>query len=234
MIGSGHILPWCWLACLLIGAAVQAAEIRYPEVAYLDELGVSPLQLKVRQRTSLSMSRDLSRSIAFLAKGQPVTLVGWAEQMYYVDTRISTGRARGWVRADAIEAPTEKFLKELRFHQERRERHRALIARQEIAIGMNRAEVEESLGKPDRKQTLQTPDGLVEHWMYITYRYVPHYDRQSDDRGRLRQTVTYRRVPTGHRIVQFVGAEVATIEEDREEKPQPRPPIVVPPLEILR
>jgi hypothetical protein len=209
-------------ASALLTLAAGAAEIRYAEVAYLDELGVPPVRLEVLRRTPISLSRDLRSAMAYLPKRQRVRLVGWSRDLFYVEGRIATGPAIGWVSAAAVEKPSLELVAELQRRHARREHHRELIARQEIAVGMTRDEVQASLGKPDRTVTVRTAGGEQEQWIYLTYRYVPQYHQYRDDDGRWRQSISYRRVPTGHRLVVFGGREVVLIEDNVEAKSTPR------------
>lgn len=215
-----------WMA-----AAARAAEIRYDDVLYLDELSQSPLQLKTLQRAPITFSRDPRSVIAYLVHGQTVTVLGLGEGMYYVSAQIVTGPARGWVAEAALEAPPADLLETLRKRHERLVAHRELIARHEVALGMTPAEVKVSLGKPERRTRLRTTEGEAEHWMYVTYRYLPYYTNSYDEKGVLRQSVYYRRVPAGHRVISFRGGEVVatTGEENRGERAPEAVVVPVPP-----
>jgi len=210
-----------WFGWLGVAFAATAAEIRYREVAYLDELKLPPVELRVLRRTPISASRDLHSALWNLAKGQPVTLVGVGDGVYYVAARVATGPVQGWVAADALTAPAAEMLQELQRRRERAIRHQELIKRREVALEMLREEVQASLGKPDRRQRLQTGAGVVEQWVYITYRYLPHYFQSYDANGQLRQTVTYRRVPAGQRLIDFHNDLVVAIGDDVIEPPAP-------------
>jgi hypothetical protein len=225
------------ILCLMVGmvaacmAGAQAAEIRYDDVLYLDELNQAPLQLKVLQRTPITFSRDSRSEFAHVSQGQTVTVVGVGEGMYYVSTRIVTGPARGWVVADALEAPPAQLLETLRKRHERIVANRALIAHHEVALGMTPEEVRASLGKPERRTRNRTQEGEEEQWMYLTYRYLPYYTNYYDDKGVLRQLVYYRRVPAGHKVISFHGGEVVatTDEENRGERAPEAVVVPVPP-----
>jgi hypothetical protein len=216
---------------LAVGMAAYAAEIRYDDVLYLDKLNESPLRLKTLQRTPITFSRDSRSEMAHLAQSQTVTVVGVAEGKYYVDARIVTGPARGWVAADALESPPADLIETLRKRHERLVAHRALIARHEVALGMTTEEVRASLGKPERRTRIRTEAGEEEQWMYLTYRYLPYYTNYYDDKGVLRQLVYYRRVPAGHKTITFRGGEVVATadEENRGERAPEAVVIPVPP-----
>jgi hypothetical protein len=216
-----------WLALMaMCCAAARAAEIRYDDVLYLDELKQPALEMKVLDRTALLFSRDARSVIAHLAKGQSVTLIGFGEKLHYVAAQIVTGPARGWVAAEALEAPPASLVEELKRRKAKALEHRALIERHEIVVGMTPEEVEASLGKPERKARLRTQTGEEEQWFYITYRYVPHYQTTYDSKGQPWQSVVYFREPAGHKIVTFRGGLVVEIAEEAETK-RPRPGNIV-------
>jgi hypothetical protein len=216
-----------WLGLTL---AATAAEIRYQAVAYLDDLKLPPVELKVLRRTPISASRDLQSFLWRLAPGQKVTLLGVGEGVYYVAARVATGPVQGWVETAAVEAPPASLIDEVQRRRERLRRNRELIERREVGLEMTRPEVLASLGKPHQRQRLQTADGVVEQWIYITYRYLPQYLQTYDAAGQYRQTVTYQRVPAGQRVITFRDEWVVAIADDVVERPL-REGIVVPPAE---
>jgi hypothetical protein len=218
-----------FVALLLIAATAQAAEIRSSNVLYLDELKYPPLELKAWHRAPITFSRDRNSVIAYLAKDQPVQVLGVGDQQFYVSAEIPTGPARGWVDSADLELAPKEMLETLQKRRERLEQHRQSIARHEVEIGMMRDEVLASLGKPDRKSRLRTALGDEEKWLYITYRYVPYNTYGYDAKGQLRPVISYRRVPSGHKAVTFREGEVVAIADEMENKQPPTLPIVVPP-----
>ncbi|NIP76241.1 MAG: hypothetical protein GTN90_09740, partial [Xanthomonadales bacterium] len=185
------------LFCLVAWVATQAAETGSEEVIYLEELGLSPVRLRVLRRTPLSQSPNMRRASVYVARGRPIELLGWTEARYYVAARTATGPARGWVDAAAIEPVLAEKVAEIQQLFAQRQRHRALIGRGEVVPGMTRKDVTESLGQPDRRATVRVEAGAIEQWFYTVYRYEPHHQQVPDpDRdGQLRQSLTYRRVP---------------------------------------
>lgn len=213
---------------LMAVGVVGAAEIRYADVLYLDDWKMPALTLKVLRRVPITFSRDQSSVIAYLPKGQSVGVLGFGETRYYADAQIVTGPARGWVDADALESPPEQLLKDLREKRERALAHRELIERHEVALGMTREEVHASLGRPDRKSRVRSAQGEEEQWVYIAYRYLPFYTQFYDSKGELRPLMSYRRVPSGRKVVVFRGGDVVAVTDEVEEKPPPEM-LVVPP-----
>jgi hypothetical protein len=206
----------------------RAAEIRYPEVLYLDEIGQPPLELRVKVRTPILFSRDPRSVIAYLSVGQRVQVLGVGRDVYFAVGRIVTGLAKGWVYKDDLEPASEEVVAEWNKRRERLAKHRELIARKEIAIGMTHNEVEASLGRPERKARIQSRDGEHEQWYYITYQYIPQYHQYYDVNGELRQLVSYQRVPAGQKVVTFVDNEVVEIADQTENRQRPPAVIIIP------
>ena len=140
-------------------AALLAAEIRYDDVIYLEEWKQPALHLKALYRTPITFSHDPRSVLAYLAPGEVVEIVGLGEAQHYVAARIATGTTRGWVDAQALEAPPAGLLAKLLAHREKTQAHRELIERHEVVVTMTRAEVRASLGKPDRISQLRTGSG---------------------------------------------------------------------------
>lgn len=203
------------LAMVVLSAAMlDAAEARYDDVIYLADLNQPPLHLKALWRTPITYSRDPQSVIAYLAPGQSVEVVGLGETEHAVSARTPMGTVQGWVDVTALEAPPEGLQAKLRQGRDRAEAHRDLIERHEVVVGMNRAEVDASLGKPDRTARIRTRFGDEEQWFYVTYKYTPHYVQHQTEAGRFNQTLSYGRVPTGHKIITFRQDEVVEIGDD--------------------
>jgi len=218
---------------LLCVAALPAAEIRYDDVIYLDESKQPALHLKALYRTPITFSRDPRSVRAYLAQGEAVEVVGLSETQHYVTARIATGAARGWVDAKALEAPPVGLVNKLRARREKAQAHRELIDRHEIALTMTRAEVRASLGKPDHTTRLRTREGEEEQWFYIIYKYLPYYAQSSDASGEMRQVVSYRREPVGHKVIAFQNDEVVEISGEEKENARAPSAVVVSPARVI-
>lgn len=191
--------------------SVHAAVSRPGDVFYLDEWKQPPFQLRALGRAPMTVSPNESRDVAYLAKGQPVTVIGLGETTDYVEVQTATGPACGWVNAAALEPPPAGLLDSLRKRGEQAAANRELIARREVALGMTPAEVRESLGEPGRKLHAPSRDGRLDLWVYDTYRYVPKYRSETDENGRMRRVVSYTRTVGGRKVVTFRGNEVVAI-----------------------
>jgi len=209
----------------LFGVTVlRAAEVRYDDAVYLNDSREPTLHLKVLHRTPITFSRDPQSLNAFLAEGQTVDVIGLAESQYYVSARIATGLTKGWVDAKSVETPPADLLARLRAHSEEAQTRRELIHQHEVAVGMTRADVRASLGKPDRIARVHTRQGDQEQWLYTTYRYVPVYKQYNDEIGRQRHVVSYHREASVPKTIIFQGDQVAEIVDKQEEKPSPPSP----------
>ena len=194
---------------------VYAGEIRNDGVIFLSDMNQPPLHLKALRRTPITASRDSQSVIAYLAPGQSVEIVGLGEIQHEIKARTATGFVDGWVDGKALQAPPAALLAKLKQRRERVKAHQDLIERHEATVGMTRAEVHASLGKPDRKAQVHTKLGDEEQWFYTYYKYTPHYEPHQDERGRSSQKVSYRRVPAGHKIITFQQDEVVEIGDDQ-------------------
>jgi hypothetical protein len=198
----GKMTPTKIFAAIALAAAVYA--------------GSEPaLELKVLHRAPLTSHQDSSGLIAFLAKGQTVSVLELGERMYYVVARTPTGDARGWIDASLVEAPPAELMEKIRERRKHAATNRGLIARHEVAAGMTRDELRASIGEPDSRMELRLPDGsAAEQWSYVTYRYLPTYAVDTDAAGKSRRVVSYRRLPAGRKIVTFRGDEVVALEDE--------------------
>lgn len=220
------------LATLLVAGSVTGAEIRYADVVYLDDIKAPPLQLKVLTRSPLTFSRDSSSLLGHVAAGQVVNVLAIGTGQYYIATRIATGPARGWMQASACEAPKEEVMADINQRRDRAVKHKELIERHEVAIGMSPEEVRASLGKPDKTTRTVMAEDKEEVWSYVTYRYLPQYNTFRDKYGQWQQTVIYQRQPIGHKTIVFRNGQVFLVEDHEEKRPQPPVTTIVPPVII--
>ena len=98
---------------------------------------------------------------------------------------------------------------------ERQQKVQALIAANEVALGMTVDEVEQSLGKPSRRSSRVTAAGREDSLEYSTYDRVPQVVTGRDPLGRIVQSVVYVKVETGSLSVTFKDRIVTAIEEKK-------------------
>jgi hypothetical protein len=215
---------------LLFGAAtLLGVEIHYNDIVYLDELKQAAIHLKTLQRTPITSSRDQSRILGYLAPGAVVEILGMGETQYYVSASVTARATKGWVDAQALETPPAEILAKLHTYFEKDRAHRELIERHEVVATMTRAEVQASLGKPDRTARLHAQGGEEEQWFYTIYKYLPYYTQSADKSSQLRQAVSYRRESTGQKVITFRNDEAVEIAEEPDEKAHPPSVIFAPP-----
>ncbi len=215
---------------LLCGAvALPAAEIRDADMIYLDEWKQPALHLKTLSRIPITSARDQGSVLAYLAPGQVVEVIALGETRHYVSARIATGATRGWVDAQALEAPPAGLVATLQALHEKAQAHRELIERHEVTAAMTRVEVRASLGKPERISRRHTQEGDQEQWFYTVYKYLPHYVQSHDSNGQFQQVVSYRRELAAEKIVTFQNNEVVDVHEEQKENTRPAAVIVASP-----
>jgi len=210
--------------------SLRAAEIRFEDVFYLDEVHAKPLPLKTTKRVKLTVSRDQSTPLAILEPADTVWVLGFAEDRLYVETQITSGKAKGWVDESALEKVPEEIRADIEERIGTARRHKELIAKRQIDFGMTRKQVEAALGKPDERTRTQEGETVEEQWMYRTYKNIPQRDYYYVD-GKLYERAYYKKVFAGGKTVTFRNDEVTAI-KDEEKVPETTastPVIVAPP-----
>ena len=214
--------------------ALRAAEIRYEDVTYLDQVHAKPLPLKVLRDVKLTVSRDQSTVLAYLEAGQTVWVLGFGDSRYYAETIIATGKARGWVNSDALERIPDEVRAEIEELVRTAKRYKELIAKKQVEVGMSKDQVQASLGKPDERSRTVAEDSVEEQWTYRTYKSVPQRDYYYVD-GKLFERAYYTKVLAGGKTVTFRNDEVVAIkDEDKAPQLPANPVIVAPPPMIYR
>jgi hypothetical protein len=223
------------LSCIVASAAtLPAAEIRYEDVIYLDQVHAKPLPLKVLRDAKLTVSRDQSTLLAYLEAGQTVWLLGFSDTRYYAETIIPSGKARGWVNIEAVERIPDEVRAEIEQLVRAAKRTKELIAKKQIEVGMSKEQVQAALGKPDERSRTVGEDRVEEQWTYRTYKSVPQRDYYYVD-GKMFERAYYTKVLAGGKTVTFRNDEVVSI-QDEDKAPQlpAHPVIVAPPPMIYR
>jgi hypothetical protein len=240
------------LVCLALTASlapVQARRpiVRVPDAIYLYDLGQPPLELPVL-RTGVRAFSDarLTRYAGTLRFPQTVSASAFLSEASLISGLARQGRISAWVPTREIGPLPENFLAGLRKAERRRASVEALIARNEIAIGMTEEEVSRSLGRPQR--TSRSADRRTSRavWEFVRYRNVPQTvmspqtirtTRWHPNRGAVTTGGTFFqpatqwvRVPVGRTKVTFENGVVSAISQTEDNAATGRPRIVVPPL----
>jgi len=200
--------------------ATAEAQIRYPDVIYVDDLKEPELRLTVLRSTGLLAAPHAQNEMASLVKGQKVLVLGLGSGVDYVETTIVSGRARGWVDASAIEQPSAELVEHLKKSRERVDALKKAIERHEVMLGMTQNEVQASLGDPTRKVHTLTKDGEADQWVFISYKMVPVTTYISDAWGNQTTATTYQKVSTGQKTITFQGDSVVAVADEQGEQPK--------------
>jgi len=230
-------LRWhAWVVCpavaahlFLVGAAASKEKLRHNNVLYLEDYLKKPVELKTVHATPLTFTSDGTGILDGLRAGQTVTLVGLGTERYLVETRISTGRAQGWVVPSDMEQIPEEIRKELREKVAEADRIKQAIAKGQIVIGMPQDAVAQILGKPKEKSTITEAEGSYEQWTYVTYKSVPVYVPAIVN-GTNTVSTFYQKVPVGTKIVTFQNQNVIRYETRQDDAKASGANILVPPV----
>lgn len=207
---------------------LPSAEIRYDDVVYLDEIHAKPLPLKTTQGVALTLSRDQSTIVAYLPKSQIVWVLGFGDGRDYVETVISTGKAKGWIDVEALEDAPADIREDIEKRVKTARHFKQLIAKHEIDQGMSKAQVQSALGKPEDRSRSQEGDKVEEQWVYRVYKSVPQRDVYYVD-GKPYERIYYKKVLSGGKTVTFRNDQVIGI-KDEDKTPEPgNTTIVTPP-----
>lgn len=186
-----------------------------PGTIDLEHLLTKPVTLKVLREAPIYTRATLDRALGSMAPGTPVKLVALSDDAYRVRGRSRQGDVTGWVRMTDILSPDPDLVTSLRKLHQRQTDVEALIEARQIALGMTSEEVQESLGKPNRKSSKLSAAGREETLEYVTYDRVPQYNTSIDAFGRPFQSVIYIKMETGSMSINLKNNVVETIEETK-------------------
>jgi hypothetical protein len=202
------------LLIALLPLAVRAGSVlREDGAVYLEDFLKKPVKLAVLHDAPIYFDSALQRYLGTLRKGEQVELLAVMDKGYRVRGMAQQGQVAGWIEQKHLTALDEKFLANLRKNSERTEQVRELIKKNDVAINMTPEEVQQSLGKPQKKNSRIDADGRHDAWEYIRYEYVPKEVNGTDQFGRLVTSVVTVKVPSGKLSVIFENALVSAIEQ---------------------
>ena len=163
-----------FLSLLCAGIELQGSPIiREAGAIYLSDFGQRPLQLKVLRPSACYFDLALSRYAGMLRFPQIVQVEAVADYACRVRGNALQGGVAAWVPYADLEPLPEGLLANLKKSEERRHVVDALIARNEVAIGMTIEEVGRSLGKPQKITNQADQQGSTQIWEFIKYGLVP-------------------------------------------------------------
>lgn len=242
---------------LLAGSAAWAGPIvRETGAIYLSDFDVEPLKLALRGPAPCYFELDAKRYAGTLRFPQTVKLDAVAPSgLLRVRGNAKQGGVAAWVDPSYLEPLPADFVSNLQKADERRREVEALIARNEVAIGMTLDEVARSLGKPQKRSSRTSREGSSQVFEYVRYKlipqtvYSPAYVEsitgiRPDPRVRLETVVVrggygynastvYVKVPVGTITVTFQDGIVESIEESEGTLVGADASIVVPPVNLV-
>jgi hypothetical protein len=240
------------LASLCVGGPI----VREPGVIYLSDFEIKDPRFPLTEAAPCFFNSDLKRYAGTLRVPQRVELDAVSPAgMYRVRGNARQGGVAAWIEPRFLDGVPEDLVPKLRAADERRREVEALIARNEVAIGMTLDEVGRSLGKPQKRSSTTNREGSTQSFEYVRYKlvpqtiYTPTYAQTvlgitPDPRRRLETVVVrggyglnastvYVKVPVGTINVGFVNGIVESIEESEGTLVGANASIVVPPVNVV-
>jgi hypothetical protein len=240
------------LASLCVGGPI----VREPGVIYLSDFEIKDPRFPLTEAAPCFFNSDLKRYAGTLRFPQRVELDAVSpEGLYRVRGNARQGGVAAWIEPHFLNGVPEDLVPKLRAADERRREVEALIARNEVAIGMTLDEVGRSLGKPQKRSSTTNREGSTQTFEYVRYKlipqtvYTPSYAQTvlgitPDPRRRLETVVVrggyglnastvYVKVPVGTINVGFVDGIVESIEESEGTLVGANASIVVPPVNVV-
>jgi len=244
-------------AALLLTAsfAFGGPIVREPGVIYLSDFELADARFPLTGPANCYFDARMRRYAGQLRFPQRVELDAVSpDGLYRVRGNARQGGVVAWIEPRFLDGVPEDLVPKLRAADERRREVEALIARNEIAIGMTPDEVGRSLGKPQKRSSTTNREGSTQTFEYVRYKlipqtvYTPTYAQTvlgitPDPRRRLETVVVrggyglnastvYVKVPVGTINVGFVDGIVESIEESEGTLVGANASIVVPPVNV--
>ncbi len=168
------VLPRFALFLFLVAAETDAGPIiREAGAIYLSDFDQKPLRLKVLRPAPCYFDIGMTRYAGTLRFPQTVQVEAFADNGCRIRGNAQQGGVAAWIPYNELEPLPEGLLSNLKKSEERRRVVDALIARNEVAIGMTIEEVGRSLGKPQKITNRADQRGTRQIWEYIKYTLVP-------------------------------------------------------------
>jgi hypothetical protein len=230
--------------------------VREPGVIYLSDFELTDARFPLTGPANCYFDANMKRYAGTLRFPQRVQLDAVSPAgMYRVRGNARQGGVAAWIESQFLDGVPEDLVPKLRAADERRREVEALIARNEVAIGMTLDEVGRSLGKPQKRSSTTNREGSTQTFEYVRYKlipqtvYTPTYAQTflgitPDPRRRLETVVVrgggyglnastvYVKVPVGTINVSFLNGIVESIEESEGTLVGANASIVVPPVEV--
>jgi len=204
-----------------------------PDVIYLNQYVAKPIKfIAIDYAAAFSSKKGkASRKLATFKPGAELELVAMTANAYRVSGKGKHGKVTGWVSPKKLANKDPKFVENLKLLYERQMLVKQLIANKEVAIGMTIDEVSQSLGKPTKKTSKVTKEGVTGNWEFITYEEQKHYNYYTDPNSgqtfkRLSHVTTEEKSKISVEHINNVVTSVTTMEDNGPGKIR----IVTPPI----
>lgn len=245
-------------AALLLTASfcVAGPIVREPGVLYLSDFEIKDPRFPLTAAAPCYFDANLKRHAGILRFPQRVELDAVSPAgMYRVRGNARQGGVAAWIEPRFLDGVPDDLVSKLRAADERRREVEALIARNEVAIGMTLDEVARSLGKPQKRSSTTNREGSSQTFEYIRYKlvpqtvYTPSYAQtvlgiRPDPRRPLETVMVrsgyglnastvYVKVPVGTINVGFLNGIVESINESEGTLAGANASIVVPPINVV-
>jgi hypothetical protein len=198
----------------LFATAGASPIIREPGAIYLSDFTTKPMKLKVLGPAPAYFDLGGTRYVGTLRVPQLVEVQAIADQAYRIRGNAQQGQILGWIDPKFLEPVPKETIEALKKAEERRTTVTALIAKNEVAIGMTPDEVQLSLGKPQKKTSRASKDKTPEQvWDYVKYASIPQNTNVIGPGGVLTVATTYVKTPVGRLTVSFKEGVVESLDQ---------------------
>lgn len=249
-----RLSPLLLILAFTFSAGASAPIVRESGAIYLSDFGIKPLKLKVLEPAPVYFDTAQTRYAGTLRFPQIVQIEGLdANGLIRVRGNARQGGVVAWISPQFLEPLPAKFAENLRKSEARRNQVEALIAKNEVAIGMTPEEVGRSLGKPQKKSNRADKTGTQQVWEYIKYQLVPQtaytpvnnqtvitYQSTTNCPGGtliqnsqgLAANTIYVKVPVGTLTVTFKDSIVESLDQSEGTTTGGQVSVVIPPLNV--
>jgi len=234
-ISPARRAPWLALFTVALAGWLHADPIvREPGAIYLSDFDAKPMKLKLLQPAPAYFDLGGTRYVGTLRFPQFVEVQAITDHAYRVRANAQQGQVLGWVEPKYLQPIAPETLAALKKSEERRVTVAALIAKNQVAIGMTPAEVTLSIGKPQKKAAHASKDQSPEEtWDYVKYLTIPQNTAVAGPGGAYTVVTTYIKKPIGQLTIHFKEGLVESLDQSEgtiltgEETTIVAPPIVV-------
>jgi hypothetical protein len=222
-------MRFCLLFILLLSTKLLASNLENdPEVVYFE---AERMELLVIQPATVFATKKGGRRLGVYPVDTKLQLLGMTDKGYKVKGQAKHSLVTGWVAPRNLASKDPKFIENLQKHYAREMQIRELIANSEIAIGMTTDEVVQSIGKPTKKESKQTKDGVSGKWEYSKGRERKNYTTTVDPRtGQVYRRFSHLTYEETEKLTLEFEDNVVTSIASMENAGVPSVKIIVPPV----